>query len=382
MNLSRLKGLAATIKDPQLSSRINSLLDKKDVSSLPDLKSKQRKIGSKLVACPECGSSTISELEGITCIECGCVVKANPILSAEENSVNFSKVSNRSSDYMKYNGLGSSYNLQSCISGGTKSKSKQYNNTYVIQKNYQEETRLKNVKYIKGVMQKLPYIPRSVVDSAIKKYIKFKMDGNTNRAEINKGIMAAFIKKSAFDYGMEITNKQIAEIFEINIKHVTKGIQIIIDSGIKINYDLNALTINYIKRHFTILNLSTKHINKAIFLTLFINRYMNKITSSFIPHSIAAWVTFYIIVYYEIPIGIDISIYRGKMNLYASKVKALFDNNQASVMDEPGKKREHIVSNVNITKVDRIIEPFKPKINSILNSLDEEKDFTSIPLYG
>ena len=75
------------------------------------------------------------------------------------------------------------------------------------------------------MIAKVSFIPRTVVDSAIKHYIKFKIDGNTNRAEINKGIMGAFIKKSAFDYGMELTNKKIAEIFDINIKHVTKGIR-------------------------------------------------------------------------------------------------------------------------------------------------------------
>ena len=69
------------------------------------------------------------------------------------------------------------------------------------------------------------------------------------------------------------------------------------------------------------------------------------------------------------------------MNLYASKVKALFDNHQASVMDVAGTKREHIVSNVNITKVDRIMEEYKPKIKQILESLNSNKEFTQIKKY-
>lgn len=380
MNFSKLKEMRSKIKNPNLANKIDFMINKRSKSPTED-KDEKPKIDTVNKQCSNCKSTNLSYAEGIICMDCGVVLKITSISTAEENSVNFSKISNRSSSYMEYNGLGSAYNLQSCISGGTKTKSKQYNNTHIIQKNYQHETRLKNIQFIKKVMSEVSYVPKTVVDSAIKAYIKFKIDGNTNRAEINKGIMAAFIKKSGFDYGIELTNKKIADIFDINIKHVTKGIQIIIEHGIVFNYDLNSLMINYIKYHFRVLSLPREYINNAIFLALFIIHYMNKITASFIPHSIAAWVTFYTIIYYKIDIGIDINLYKSKMNLYASKVKALFDNHQASVIDVPGKKREHIVSNVNITKVDNIMEEFKPKLNQILESLNTNSEFLSIKNY-
>jgi hypothetical protein len=329
----------------------------------------------KQLVCNVCGSTALSYTEGIVCLSCGGMVCSNYVSSAEEASVVFNNCSNRKSTYTSYSEVGSSYKLQSCITGG---KGK-YNGNHVSQKNYQEETRLKNIKYIKQKLKLLPYISKAIGEQAIRAYVEFKIKGNTNRAQINKGIICAFVKRAALNEGIELTNKKLYEIFEVEIKHITKGIQIIIDAGYCINYDINCLIINYVKHNFMVLNLPKEHINVAIFLALFANQFMGTITTSFIPHSVCAWVVYFIILNEEIDVGIDPTNY--KPNIYASKIKALFDNAQPTINDHLGRKREHIVSNVNITKIDRIMLPHKDKVRSIIDRCKSDKRFNMIRNY-
>ncbi len=346
-------------------------------NGVKEIKRKQNEKQNQFKFCTFCGSSELSFHDGVVCVVCGSVVARNFVSSAEETSVIFNNCSNRKSAYTSYNDPGSSYKLQSCITGGNSGK---YGGKHhSSQKNYQEETRLKNIKYIKQKLVLLPHISKSICDQAIRCYLEFKIAGNTNRAQINKGIICAFVKRAALNDGIELTNKKLNEVFEVDIKHITKGIQIIIDAGYCINYDINALIINYIKYNFKVLQLPNEEINKGIFLALFINKYMSNVLTSFIPHSICAWVTFYLIISEDINVGINKNDY--KPHIYASKVKAIFDSSQPTVRDKIGQKREHIVSNVNITKIDRIMITHKEKLCSILKTCKSRKSFKSIKSY-
>jgi len=374
MMLSRLKLLSSTkgLKDNSTARKINQIVIKQKTVVDDSKYDTKREIKS----CQNCGSNELSYSDGVVCLVCGSVLYGNFVSSAEEVSATFNNCSNRKSDYTSFNEVGSSFKLQSCITGG-----KKYGGNHVSQKNYQEETRLKNIKFIKTHIQKLPFLSKAIGEQAIKSYVAFKIKGNTNRAQINKGIICAFVKRSALKEGIELTNKKLNEVFGVEIKHITKGIQIIIDDGYHINYDINMLIINYIKYNFSVLRLPSKYMNIAVFLALFVNKYMSKITTSFIPHSVSAWVTFYIILEEEIDIGIDRSEFKDKLHLYASKVKALFDTSQPTLTDHLGSKREHIVSNVNITKIDRIMMPYRGKINEIIQTCKENPKFMSIHTY-
>ena len=70
-----------------------------------------------------------------------------------------------------------------------------------------------------------------------------------------------------------------------------------------------------------------------------------------------------------------------KMNLYCSKVKALFDSRQAAVTDRAGVEREHIVSNVNITKIDKILTPFKERLNETMDNVMKKPAFSKLENY-
>ena len=105
MNLARLKVLQCNIKDDKLAKKINTVINKNNI----DIKPTSVIVVPK--SCPECKGTNLSNYEGVICTDCGIVVKENTIDTAEENSVNFSKASNRSSSYMEYNEIGSAYNL-------------------------------------------------------------------------------------------------------------------------------------------------------------------------------------------------------------------------------------------------------------------------------
>ena len=307
------------------------------------------------VICDSCGNKVSLKEEACAC---GNICNKN-IVDSSTDMYDLSNSHNAfSNKYME----GTEQSVQTTMSGiGAKKNSLVQHNS----KNYEENTRAKYISYIKKQLEPHKCINKAILDQTITQFLEFKSAGNTNRAEINKGIIAALLKKIALEHGLELSNKKLGKIFGLNVKHVTRGIQIIIDSNIPINFDINQLILNYIESHFDTLRIPRKWLPLAQSTALFVYQHVTDISGKFIPHSIAAWVSFYIILICEVDFGITYDKTK-KKNLYASKVKALFDRQQVSACDEPGSTKDHIVSNVNITKVDREMESYKPKLNRIM----------------
>lgn len=215
-------------------------------------------------------------------------------------------------------------------------------------------------------IKKLCLISPSIETSAINSFIKFK-ETNKNRANINVALMALFLKKAALDQSIEITNKRLCMAFDIDLKHLGKANHIFMKMGLKNDVNIEKLKLNYIASQFSILNLPIEYQTVAQVLVLFVTNHIADLCAKYINNSIASWVTYYIIIYCDLfP-----EIRKKHPETYHSKIKCLFDTQKNTILDKPGSSghgpREHIVSNVNLSKIDKVMAVHKPKLNRIID---------------
>ena len=213
------------------------------------------------------------------------------------------------------------------------------------------------------------FVNQSIIANALQQFLDCKHAGNHNRADINRGLMAAFLMKSAMDCSIDIPKKRICYAFDIDLKHFARGIQIMISGGIQIHYDLDKLVLNYIGMHFDILGLPIRYRPIAQILALLIVNHLQDVSNKYVPHSIASWVTFFICCHLDLFPELK-ERYKDQPTIYQSKIKCMFDNQKTNILDKPGTAlREHICSSVNLTKIDKLIRPYRPMLCNIVDRL-------------
>ena len=118
-------------------------------------------------------------------------------------------------------------------------------------------------------------------------------------------LAAAFFKIAALEEGLEYSKDELQTIFENNVTEtkIKNAMKNITSNGYTIKYNRESILETAVEHIFYNLGLPAIWLPAAQTFGYIIQKHFSKVADEFVTHSIACWITYYVIVFYELLSG-------------------------------------------------------------------------------